>query len=90
MTGCLHPCIYSEFKIFGNPNVADLNEYGFQLSFAKAEVVEEKEVLVYDSLSFVAESGGALGLFLGFSFLTLLDIFEHFVAALYKQIQKLF
>ena len=36
----------------------------------------EKEVLIYPLTSLVAEFGGTLGLFLGFSFMTLWDGFE--------------
>ena len=35
---------------------------------AKKEIIEETEVLAYSFISFLAEFGGALGLFLGFSF----------------------
>ena len=41
---------------------------------ANNEVIEESEELMYDFVSLVAEFGGALGLFLGFSFLSLWDI----------------
>ena len=76
MSGCIHPCIYIEFKLVGNPEVASNGAVGFHIKFAKTEGVEEKEALVYDLISFVAESGGALGLFRGFSFLTLFNLSE--------------
>ena len=76
MSGCINPCVYTEFKLVGNPEVASIGDVGFQMKFAKTEGVEEKEALVYDLISFVAESGGALGLFLGFSFLTLFNLSE--------------
>ena len=41
-----------------------------------------KETLAYDELTFVSNFGGALGLFLGFSFITMYDLIismsEHF------------
>jgi hypothetical protein len=45
----------------------------------------EKEVYLYDVVSFVSEFGGALGLFLGFSFFAFWDILEIILAAFYKQ-----
>ena len=84
-TGCSLPCSYSEFKLVGNPKVVDNNVFGFQLSFAKTEALEEREALVYEFVSFVSEGGGALGLFLGFSFVSGWEVFEIFIAAVYKQ-----
>ena len=43
---------------------------------AKNEIVEENEVLAYGFTAFLAEFGGALGLFLGFSFFSLWELLE--------------
>ena len=40
---------------------------------ATTEVKEEEEQYIYDSISFISECGGSLGLFLGFSFLMVFD-----------------
>ena len=45
---------------------------GFSFSTNSVEVLEE--VLVYPFESFLAEVGGALGLFLGFSFMMIWDM----------------
>ena len=45
----------------------------FGLTLVNTEVKVETEVLVYPFTSFVSEFGGALGLFLGFSFFMLWD-----------------
>ena len=42
-------------------------------SFASTDVVTQKESLVYPPVSFISELGGSLGLFVGFSFLTIWD-----------------
>ena len=89
MTGCSLPCSYSEYKIVGSPSVADPTSYGFQLSFAKTEASEEREALVYEFVSFVSEFGGSLGLFLGFSFYSVWDILQLFLASFYKQRKKM-
>ena len=85
ITGCSIPCKFREFKIVGTPKEVDHTNIGLQLSFAKTQIVEEKEALVYDFVSFVSEFGGALGLFLGFSFLTSWDLLEVCIAALYNR-----
>ena len=88
MSGCSLPCSYSEYKLVGKPSVVDPTSYGVQLSFAKTEAWEEREALVYEFVSFVSEFGGSLGLFLGFSFYSVWDILELFLAGLYKQKKK--
>ena len=44
----------------------------------------EKEVWAYSTISFIAEMGGALGLFIGVSFLSVWD-FGEFIFDKYKQ-----
>ena len=44
-------------------------ELGIMLNFGSKDTVVETEVLLYPFTSFLAEFGGALGLFLGFSFI---------------------
>ena len=39
-----------------------------------SEITEEVEEYIYDEISFIAEFGGALGLFLGFSFYMIWDL----------------
>ena len=45
----------------------------FVYNLASTNVVVETEVWAYSTISFVAEMGGALGLFVGFSFLSAWD-----------------
>ena len=86
MTGCAVPCSYMQFKHVGS-KVKSETSFGFILRFAKTEVFEEKEAYVYGFVSFVSEFGGSLGLFLGFSFLTVWDIFEPLFISCAKQIR---
>ena len=76
ITECPLPCNYREFRLVGEPVKLDknLSRTGFHLAFATTDVSEKKEELIYPLLSFVAEFGGSLGLFLGFSFLMVYDV----------------
>jgi hypothetical protein len=69
--GCSKPCRYKEYKIVGKEKLHG-KAYLF-LDFAKNEVVIEKEMKSYSGLSLLADIGGSLGLFLGFSFLMVWD-----------------
>ena len=46
---------------------------GYNIILANSEVIEEEEHFIYDFISFISECGGSLGLFLGFSFLMVLN-----------------
>ena len=73
MVGCKKPCTYNEFKfVYSSPEEfmpLVKNIVGFWAASRKTQI--EEEVLLYPFTSFVAEFGGALGLFLGFSFMTI-------------------
>ena len=70
--GCMKPCVYNEFKfVYSSPvEVPELPDAVILWPASKKTQIEE-EVLLYPFTSFLAEFGGALGLFLGFSFLTI-------------------
>ena len=48
--------------------------FGISISFSSSSLIVKKEAYVYPFTSFVAEFGGSLGLFLGFSFYGFWDI----------------
>ena len=54
----------------------DFRYIGFYIRFNSTSVKKQKETLVYPTMSFVSELGGSLGLFVGFSFLTIWDYFD--------------
>ena len=56
----------------------------FTNSFDSTEGRWEKEVWAYPTISFIADIGGSLGLFIGFSFLSVWDFWEY-VFDKYKQ-----
>ena len=71
-TGCLPPCIYKEYKIEDEEPMAwPFN--GILIQFVSDSVLVKTQKKTYDLLSLVADMGGALGMFLGFSFLTFWD-----------------
>ena len=47
---------------------------GLMFGYSSNSLTIKEEALVYPFISFFAELGGSLGLFLGFSFLTLWDL----------------
>ena len=49
------------------------NTLSFALHYATTQVTRKEEVYMYPFRSFLAEFGGALGMFLGFSFLMVWD-----------------
>ena len=76
-TGCLRPCGYTQYTLPAEPqDVSFLNASLVSLVMARATVNKRTEVLMYPPESLVAEFGGALGMFLGFSFLMIWDWLE--------------
>ena len=77
MTGCRKPCNYLEYKFQSNPIPSSFNsssdDFVFSLLAQTRYTSVEMEELLYPSSSMVAEVGGSLGLFLGFSFITIWD-----------------
>lgn len=56
---------------------------------ANNEVNEEEEHYIYDFISFVSECGGSLGLFLGFSFIMILDYLAPTLITVKKLLKKI-
>ena len=75
MTGCKKPCFYKEYKFIGNKKVSYFVSENpiFSLWVVSYDTFVETEKLIYPLSSLVAEIGGTLGLFLGFSFMTFWD-----------------
>ena len=74
-TGCIIPCEYKEYKIVDmKENIKGNNLFGFALG--STNILVEREVYAYPWVSLLAEFGGALGLFLGFSFVMVWDVFD--------------
>ena len=71
------PCTYTEYKITGEPDlVYNKGVRKLILRLADSKATKKAEQELYSFVSFIAEFGGALGLFVGFSFLTFFDLYE--------------
>ena len=76
ITGCSKPCKYKQYSLGeAEPSSFKSEHYIFSLWAVSYKTRIETEELIYPSSSFVAEFGGTLSLFLGFSFITLWDSF---------------
>ena len=53
------------------------------ISFSSSKITVEKEVVSYSYLSFVADCGGLLGLFIGFNFVMFWDL----IVIIYRKIK---
>ena len=83
-TGCDIPCNYNQYKFLNidlKPDEAwpvdGQIQYGFWAVTKFTKI--EQEILLYPFTSLLAEFGGALGLFLGFSIMTIWDGVEGFL-----------
>ena len=71
----MKPCKYKRYKFLGdkNPSGFKSEHFIFSLWAVSGKTKVETEELIYPGSSLVAEFGGILGLFLGFSFISVWD-----------------
>ena len=77
-TGCIPPCNYVEYRLVEEPVKLKQVDKKLNLVWLSTNALERTEQLLYPLESFVSEFGGALGLFLGFSFMIVWDLLEGF------------
>ena len=75
-TGCLRPCSYTEYQLATKPLKKGSPKTIIRIMMASLDVLRKKEQTIYTFESFVSEFGGALGLFLGFSFMMIWEVLE--------------
>ena len=78
LTGCLLPCTYTDYSLLDSYSIVS-NDSAFSIHYALTDLITEEEVLLFPLDSLVSEFGGALGLFLGFSFLGALSMLQMWV-----------
>ena len=78
VTGCQKPCHFKKYIFLGDPSPSSFKSehYIFSLWAVSSKTKVEKEELIYPMSTLVAEFGGTLGLFLGFSFISVWDNFD--------------
>ena len=87
-TGCHRPCLYrtyQQFQEISERNFSPGDQTTLSIILSRSEVTSRRENFVYPLISFISEVGGAMGLFLGFSFLSLWDLSQFLVCLAYKQ-----
>ena len=77
-TGCGVPCVFTTFSLTEEPfsSVGFEPKLGLDIMFGRRSITVAKEELIYPLNTFIAEIGGSLGLFLGFSFLMGFDFLQ--------------
>ena len=72
-TGCQIPCHYTEYVLATDPVKQKGSKFQLKILLSSPDILSKTEEIIYDFQSFVAEFGGALGLFLGFSIIMIWD-----------------
>ena len=63
-------------------------EHGFMFGFSTTTLTIKEEAYLYPFESFLVEAGGSLGLFLGFSFLNLWQVFVATLIQLWRTLKR--
>jgi hypothetical protein len=77
-TGCLFPCTYTRYEV-GFTRKSPLGHFGLSVLMGSLTTTVHREYYIYPILSFISDLGGSLGLFVGFSFFMMWDIFTNII-----------
>ena len=86
LTGCLLPCTYTHYSL-SDSYVILSKDSAFAIHYAVTDLLTEAEVPFFPFDSLVSEFGGALGLFLGFSFLGAVSMIRTSVRAILSMVK---
>ena len=89
-TGCHPPCSYTEYQLANDPLVYEEVNPRLIILLSSSQVAKRSEEYIYPIESFVSEFGGALGLFLGLSFMMIWETLEFSIKFAMKFKSKLF
>ena len=81
ITGCLPPCSYTEYRLTSVYKKGNIPAVVLRLTGSNVRKIVDK--FIYPLESFVSEFGGAMGLFLGFSFIMMWDLLAASVSLSY-------
>ena len=82
------PCKRTVYNSMANEQSIDIegyNESWVSIKYGTPYVQNVKDYLSYDMQSLIGEVGGTLRLLLGFSFISVFDLFEYVVSSCYKK-----
>ena len=90
ITSCPPPCSYTEYRFETPPNDFGRNNATMELILwlSTPYVLLETEQYLYPFKSLVADVGGTLGLFLGFSIMSLWEYVEILIAIVTKILKR--
>ena len=93
LTGCPKNCKYYTYTMIkefalSDKEMSEKNEIWIDLTLAGLTINVKKEIFVFPLRSFISEFGGALGLFLGFSFIMIWDTIETLLMFLKQHLMK--
>lgn len=79
-TGCKRNCEYRNYFKFQEQRASiDTDEIWFEMKLSRSVMNVKTETLMFPIRSLVADIGGTLGLFLGFSFVMIWEFVETFI-----------
>ena len=87
LTECFPPCTFTHYSLHDSFSLFNSKESDFFISYALTDLITEEEVLLFPLDSLVSEFGGALGLFLGFSFLGAASTLQTWVLAILAMVK---
>ena len=79
LTGCRKNCRFHKYEVIQQINFWNKEDTWIRITPASSTVIVREEKLRIQFINLVAEIGGILGLFVGFSFLMILDKIEKVV-----------
>lgn len=88
-TGCRRICRFNNyFNFYEQKGTIEegMDEIFLAVKLSRSVITTKTETLIFPMRSLVADLGGTLGLFLGFSFLMIWDVFETFIIFLKHQL----